>query len=176
MKAGGRFSRCEDFEERRVQIALAAAGRGVQRCRDILAEAGTGTGKSIAYLCAFGPLRRVGPRAGVISTNTKNLQEQLFFKDIPLLARMLVSGSRGDPKGSRELYLPTRWKRLVETPDQFLTRQDARLYSGRRVGFKASTPGTFRRPAFFPCLRDGAARSINVSGMFRRWLTAIRAS
>ena len=51
----------------------------------LLAEAGTGTGKTLAYLL---PAVDVGRRV-VVSTGTKNLQEQLVSKDIPLLARAL---------------------------------------------------------------------------------------
>ncbi len=47
----------------------------------LIVEAGTGTGKSLAYLV---PILRSGRRV-VISTGTKNLQEQLFFKDVPFL-------------------------------------------------------------------------------------------
>ena len=51
----------------------------------LLAEAGTGTGKTLAYLLPAVELeRRV-----VVSTGTKNLQEQLVTKDIPLLAKAL---------------------------------------------------------------------------------------
>ena len=51
----------------------------------LLAEAGTGTGKTLAYLL---PAVELGRRV-VVSTGTKNLQEQLIGKDIPLLARAL---------------------------------------------------------------------------------------
>src|SRR5207244_6103786 len=51
----------------------------------LLAEAGTGTGKTLAYLL---PAVELGKRV-VVSTGTKNLQEQLILKDIPLLARAL---------------------------------------------------------------------------------------
>src|SRR5512138_3618562 len=51
----------------------------------LLVEAGTGTGKTIAYL---GPAANVRTRV-VVSTGTKNLQEQLVQKDLPLLARAL---------------------------------------------------------------------------------------
>ena len=51
----------------------------------LLAEAGTGTGKTLAYLL---PAVELGRRV-VVSTGTKNLQEQLLTKDIPLLARAL---------------------------------------------------------------------------------------
>ncbi len=49
--------------------------------RHLLVEAGTGTGKTLAYLV---PAIQSGKRV-IISTGTKNLQEQLFFKDIPFL-------------------------------------------------------------------------------------------
>ncbi len=51
--------------------------------RHLIVEAGTGTGKTLAYLV---PALLSGRRV-VISTGTKNLQEQLFFKDIPFLQR-----------------------------------------------------------------------------------------
>lgn len=53
--------------------------------RHLIVEAGTGTGKTLAYLL---PLLAAGKRA-VISTGTKNLQEQLFHKDVPFLERTL---------------------------------------------------------------------------------------
>ena len=53
---------------------------GAER-RSLIVEAGTGTGKTLAYLL---PVIRSGKRV-IISTGTKNLQEQLFYKDIPFL-------------------------------------------------------------------------------------------
>src|SRR5438105_10721276 len=50
-----------------------------------IVEAGTGTGKTLAYLM---PVLRAGQRV-IISTGTKNLQEQLFYKDVPFLERAL---------------------------------------------------------------------------------------
>src|SRR6476620_2666992 len=51
----------------------------------LLAEAGTGTGKTLAYLVpAILSRQRV-----LISTGTKNLQEQIFFKDLPVLRKTL---------------------------------------------------------------------------------------
>lgn len=74
------------YEERTSQARLS---EGVDRTlRDggiLLAEAGTGTGKTLAYLL---PAVELGRRV-VVSTGTKNLQEQLVDKDIPLLARAL---------------------------------------------------------------------------------------
>jgi ATP-dependent DNA helicase DinG len=85
--AGGRLARIlKGYEERPQQEALAAAVDKVLRDGgQLLAEAGTGTGKTLAYLLPAVLLdRRV-----VISTGTKNLQEQLVQKDLPLLARAL---------------------------------------------------------------------------------------
>ena len=59
--------------------------------RHLLVEAGTGTGKTLAYLL---PVIRSGKRV-IISTGTKNLQEQLFYKDVPFLeAALLPNGGK----------------------------------------------------------------------------------
>jgi ATP-dependent DNA helicase DinG len=74
------------YEERPAQQRLSEAVRGVLEGGGLLlAEAGTGTGKTLAYLL---PAVELGRRV-VVSTGTKNLQEQLVTKDIPLLARAL---------------------------------------------------------------------------------------
>jgi ATP-dependent DNA helicase DinG len=70
------------FETREGQVQMAAAvARVFERGGVLLAEAGTGTGKTLAYLVpAILNRERV-----LISTGTKNLQEQIYFKDIPAL-------------------------------------------------------------------------------------------
>ncbi len=74
------------YEERPAQQRLSEAVQGVLESGGLLlAEAGTGTGKTLAYLL---PAVELGRRV-VVSTGTKNLQEQLVSKDIPLLARAL---------------------------------------------------------------------------------------
>ena len=71
-----------DFEPRAGQVEMAVAvARVFEAGGVLLAEAGTGTGKTIAYLVPA-ILRR---ERVLISTGTKNLQEQIFFKDIPAL-------------------------------------------------------------------------------------------
>jgi ATP-dependent DNA helicase DinG len=70
------------FEPRPGQRDMAAAvARVFGRGGILLAEAGTGTGKTLAYLT---PAILSGHRV-VVSTGTKNLQEQIYFKDIPVL-------------------------------------------------------------------------------------------
>jgi ATP-dependent DNA helicase DinG len=74
------------YEERPAQTRLArAVGEVLTGGGVLLAEAGTGTGKTLAYLL---PAVELGRRV-VISTGTKNLQEQLINKDLPLLAQAL---------------------------------------------------------------------------------------
>jgi ATP-dependent DNA helicase DinG len=58
-----------------------AVESAITECRHLIVEAGTGTGKTLAYLV---PSILSGKRV-VISTGTKNLQEQLYFKDLPFL-------------------------------------------------------------------------------------------
>ncbi len=63
--------------------------------RHLIVEAGTGTGKTLAYLM---PVIRSGKRV-IISTGTKNLQEQLFYKDVPFLEEALYGeGANGGEK------------------------------------------------------------------------------
>ena len=82
------------YEFRRGQLQMAqAVEQALQEKRHLIVEAGTGTGKTLAYLM---PVIRSGKRV-IISTGTKNLQEQLFYKDVPFLEQALglpVSGSR----------------------------------------------------------------------------------
>ncbi|MBI4875482.1 MAG: ATP-dependent DNA helicase [Acidobacteria bacterium] len=71
-----------EFRSGQTEMAEAVAG-ALEEKKHLLVEAGTGTGKTLAYLV---PAILSGRRV-VISTGTKNLQEQLFFKDVPFLAR-----------------------------------------------------------------------------------------
>jgi ATP-dependent DNA helicase DinG len=70
------------YEFRAGQVEMAeAVEAALADKRHLIVEAGTGTGKTLAYLV---PALKSGKRV-VISTGTKNLQEQLFFKDVPFL-------------------------------------------------------------------------------------------
>lgn len=89
------------YEFRTSQLEMAEE---VESClehhRHLIAEAGTGTGKTLAYLV---PVLRSGQRV-IISTGTKNLQEQLFFKDVPFLQK-LAPGLRAALMKGRQNYL-----------------------------------------------------------------------
>jgi ATP-dependent DNA helicase DinG len=84
---GGLLSRSGlPYEYRPGQLEMArAVERALQEKRHLIVEAGTGTGKTLAYLL---PALRLGQRV-IVSTGTRNLQEQIFFKDIPFLESLL---------------------------------------------------------------------------------------
>src|ERR1700758_544408 len=153
---GGRIEKCmpAGYEHRRSQLGMAELVEDAfRKKRHLLVEAGTGTGKTLAYLI---PVIRSGRRV-VISTATKSLQEQLFTKDVPFvqkhfapelkvavmkgrsnfLCRQKVHQMEGQPilKGMEELDWFTQirdWERLTETGDRseltFLP-DDAELWS-----------------------------------------------
>ncbi|MBW1705353.1 MAG: ATP-dependent DNA helicase [Deltaproteobacteria bacterium] len=74
----------EGFEFRNSQMQMALLiQEALQEKTPAIMEAGTGTGKTFGYLV---PLI-LSQKKGVISTGTKNLQEQVFFKDLPLLEK-----------------------------------------------------------------------------------------
>ena len=90
---GGVLSRTHPaYEFRRGQLQMAqSVEQALEEKRHLIVEAGTGTGKTLAYLV---PVIRSGKRV-IISTGTKNLQEQLFHKDIPFLEQALFPDGEG---------------------------------------------------------------------------------
>ena len=101
-----------------------AVEAAIEEKRHLIVEAGTGTGKTLAYLA---PVIRSGKRV-IISTGTKNLQEQLFYKDIPFLQSLFApeGSSDADPGAASPLrvcYMKGRnnylcRKKLYELTDQ----------------------------------------------------------
>ncbi|MBM3245747.1 MAG: DEAD/DEAH box helicase [Candidatus Omnitrophica bacterium] len=78
------------YESRPEQIKMAEAVCEAIECgKHLLVEAGTGIGKSLAYLVPFIIHAVEGEKKIVISTNTKTLQQQLCQKDLPFLKRSL---------------------------------------------------------------------------------------
>jgi len=78
------------FEHRKGQFEMARAiEKAFADKRHLIVEAGTGTGKTLAYLLPAIRMARERQQRIIISTGTKNLQEQLYFKDIPFLESLL---------------------------------------------------------------------------------------
>ena len=111
------------FEFRKVQLEMAQAiYDSLRDGTHLLAEAGTGTGKTLAYLV---PAILSG-RQVVISTGTKTLQDQILDHDIPLLRRLLFPNLRAVClKGRRNYLCLRRLREFVYQPS--LWRQDELL-------------------------------------------------
>ena len=107
-----------EYELRPGQIKMAEAVlRAFEQRRHLIVEAGTGTGKTLAYLVpAIAAAGGSGARI-VISTGTKNLQEQLMDKDIPFLQETLPAKFRAAVMKGRNNYACLhRIKRAESTP------------------------------------------------------------
>ena len=107
-----------EYEHRPGQIAMAEAVlRAFEEKRHLIVEAGTGTGKTLAYLVpAIAAACGSGARI-VISTGTKNLQEQLMDKDIPFLQETLPAKFRAAVMKGRNNYACLhRIKRAEDMP------------------------------------------------------------
>ena len=91
LEEGGLFARrFPGYEHRPQQMEmLRAVARAFNQGQHLLVEAGTGIGKSIAYLLPAACFAATNSDHVVISTNTINLQDQLYHKDIPDLQRLL---------------------------------------------------------------------------------------
>ena len=86
----GILSRAKNFEFRPQQQEMAVAvARALQNREHLAVEAGTGVGKSLAYLVPSILFAVARQKKAVVSTHTINLQEQLTEKDLPLLAAIL---------------------------------------------------------------------------------------
>src|SRR5882724_1812862 len=86
----GLLSRSPNFEFRPQQQQMAVAvARTLENREHLAVEAGTGVGKSLAYLVPAILYAVANKKKAIISTHTINLQEQLTEKDLPMLERIL---------------------------------------------------------------------------------------
>ncbi len=110
LQPGSNFSlQFPDFEPRQEQIAMVqAVGESFNAAEHLLVEAGTGTGKSLAYLLPAAFWATQNDRRVVISTNTINLQDQLVYKDIPVLLDVLPLDFRVAIRKGKSNYLCAR--------------------------------------------------------------------
>ncbi|MCE0482842.1 MAG: DEAD/DEAH box helicase family protein [Methylacidiphilales bacterium] len=112
---GGLLARSRDFEYRPQQQAMAeAVARACQNRSHLIVEAGTGVGKSLAYLVPSIFHALAENRKALVSTHTINLQEQLFHKDIPLVQKLLPAEFKAVLLKGRQNYLcPRRLERAM---------------------------------------------------------------
>src|SRR6266496_3658900 len=107
-----------EYEHRPGQIQMArAVMRAFEEKRHLIVEAGTGTGKTLAYLVPAVAAALGGRGRVIISTGTKNLQEQLMEKDIPFLQTVLPKKfSAAYMKGRSNYACLHRIKNAESTP------------------------------------------------------------
>ncbi len=110
LETGGLLARAfPGYEYRPQQVEmLRAVVQAFNHGAHLLVEAGTGTGKSIAYLLPAVHYAAANNRRVVISTNTINLQDQLFAKDLPDLKKILPLDFRVALLKGRSNYLCRR--------------------------------------------------------------------
>lgn len=107
--ASGLLSRAKNFEERPQQQRMAVAvAEALEKGEHLAVEAGTGVGKSLAYLIPAILYAVERKKKAVVSTHTINLQEQLTQKDLPMLAQILPVRFDFTMLKGRANYLCTR--------------------------------------------------------------------
>ncbi|AKU93039.1 ATP-dependent DNA helicase [Vulgatibacter incomptus] len=162
---GGLLSRAiPGYELRPQQLRMAQSVLGaLERDRYLLAEAGTGTGKTLAYLL---PAILSGKKV-VVSTATKTLQEQIYFKDLPLLARVLGIDVRAAYMKGRSNYLcRTRFEAFAEEP-KFAAKAEAQSWPEIRSWAAATESGDRAEldlPEGFATWRELSATSETCTG------------
>ncbi len=112
---GGLLSKSSQFEYRPQQQTMASAvAKACQDRTHLIVEAGTGVGKSLAYLVPSIFHALAENRKALVSTHTINLQEQLFYKDIPLVQKLLPTEFKAVLLKGRQNYLcPLRLQRAM---------------------------------------------------------------
>lgn len=126
-----------NYEYRPAQLEMAEeVEAALENRRHLIAEAGTGTGKTLAYLA---PLIQSGRRV-VVSTGTKNLQEQIFFKDIPFL-KGLFPKLRATLMKGRQNYLCRQKLYDIEKQPVLSGLEEVDLYAKIREWEKRTETG-----------------------------------
>jgi len=145
----GILSRSKNFEFRPQQQAMATAvARALQDREHLAVEAGTGVGKSLAYLVPAILFAVAEKKKAIISTHTINLQEQLTDQDLPMLTGAL--GALPDPvrfsyamlKGRANYLCTRRLQKAIQQSGQLFTTSEAaelqRIYEWSKTSGSAT--------------------------------------
>ena len=147
---GGTFARLmPGYESRPGQVdMLRAVTRAFNEGRHLMVEAGTGVGKSLAYLIPAAAWARLNEVPVVVSTNTRNLQSQLIEKDLPLVREAVRADfGAGDSgvlrvallKGRSNYFCLRRLALLLEHSQFELERPELRHFA-EAVAWSVQTP------------------------------------
>lgn len=112
-----------NFEYREEQhIMSSRCAEVLKNDKILICEAGTGVGKSFAYLVPAIIYSLLNEERIIISTNTKNLQEQIFFKDLPVLHDLFRSSFKAVILKGRNNYIcKSRYEKILNRPEEYLT-------------------------------------------------------
>ena len=119
----GLLAKARNFEFRPQQQEMAiAVARALEENRHLVVEAGTGVGKSLAYLVPAILFALEQHKKAIISTHTINLQEQLLHKDVPILKKILpVEFEAALMKGRQNYICPRRLERALQSANELFT-------------------------------------------------------
>src|SRR5881396_2713478 len=119
----GPLSKARNFEFRPQQQEMAArVAHALEEERHLVVEAGTGVGKSLAYLTPAILFALEQHKKAIVSTHTINLQEQLLDKDIPILKKILpVEFEAALMKGRQNYLCLRRLKRALQQANELFT-------------------------------------------------------
>jgi predicted DnaQ family exonuclease/DinG family helicase len=144
-EAGGLADSLRDFETRPEQVSMAGAcARMYNEDGFLVVEAGTGTGKSMAYLFPSVLWSLANGERVLVSTNTKNLQDQLFYKDIPAVSTVLSSSFRAALLKGRSNYIClAKWHSLISDVSSNLSCEDRKAVLPLVVWLEQTRTGEF---------------------------------
>jgi predicted DnaQ family exonuclease/DinG family helicase len=146
----------EKYELREGQIDMAnAVLDNFEKKEFLLVEAGTGVGKSLAYLIPSIKYTHQESKKVVISTNTKNLQEQLFYKDLPVVKDCISIPFKATLLKGRGNYIcEKRWLETALDLDKMISSEEVRSYLNLIVWKEFTKTGDISENSSFNMSRD----------------------
>ena len=141
----GILSRAKNFEYRPQQQQMAVAvAEALENQEHLVVEAGTGVGKSLAYLMPAILFAVAHSKKAVISTHTINLQEQLTQKDLPMLEQVLpVQVQLHHAEGPRRIiFAPAGLHKAMQQADSLFTSPEAEELKRIHEWSKTTTDGS----------------------------------
>jgi ATP-dependent DNA helicase DinG len=148
----GLLAKAKNFERRPQQQQMAVAvARALEEERHLVVEAGTGIGKSLAYLVPAVLFALGQKKKAIISTHTINLQEQLLYKDIPILQKVLPETfDAALIKGRQNYVCPRRLLRAREQQNDLFTGPEQNELEGIAAWAVRTRDGTLSDLSFEP--------------------------
>src|SRR5437763_9398370 len=155
--ADGPLSKARNFEFRPQQQEMAAAvAKALEEERHLVIEAGTGVGKWLAYLAPAILIALERHKKARVSTHTINLQEQLLYKDMPIMKKVQpVEFDAALMKGRQNYLCPRRLERALQSAKELFTGPEKSEL--QRLGEWASTT------------RDGSLSDLSVEPDPKVW-------